>query len=497
MRPTNEKTCTSPQVTSLILSILLAFLTCTASLSAQTPGTFIPTGNMTMPRFRHTATLLLNGKVLITGGGEGVYVDDSDTSAELYDPLTRTFTATGNMTTGRFEYTATLLPDGRVLIAGGYYLVPLATAELYDPATGTFTATGNMVTAHFSHKATLLNNGKVLIAGGASGYSSLYCNCPILAKPELYDPATGTFTVTGDYADKNVDPDFGTFALVNAPATLLSNGKVLIAAAPTAELFDAATGTFSLTGQMATEARYIAGRTANLLTDGKVLLAGGENQDYRYFANADAYDLSTGKFTALGKMTRPREKHTATLLRDGTVLIAGNDVADASTELYDPATGTFAATAGMISPRSFHSATLLMDGTILITGGVTCVYCIGPGLGETASAELYIPSLLVPAQVVTDLRLDRTSVGAGSSYAVNISGSNLTSQTFFDIRFTAPGSNASDVVLNWQSGLAASHDVPAGTAAGSWTINGVRAHEIESDHTGNFIPVTVTITVSP
>jgi len=247
---------------------------------------------------------------------------------------------------------------------------------------------------------------------------------------------------------------------------------------------------------MTTAARYIVGRTANLLTGGNVLLAGGEKELYGYFADAEDYDPSTGKFTAIGKMTRPREAHTATLLRDGTVLFAGNGVADASTELYDPSTGTFAATAGMISPRSFHSATLLMDGTILIAGGVTCVYCKGPGLGDSASAEIYVPSVLVPVQVVTDLEFDRTTVAASTSYSVKVSGSNLTAQTFFDVRFTAPGSNSSDVVLNWQKGVAASHDIAAGIASGSWTINGVRAHEIETDHTGIFFPVSATLTVS-
>jgi hypothetical protein len=104
---------------------------------------------------------------------------------------------------------------------------------------------------------------------------------------------------------------------------------------------------------------------------------------------------------------------------------------------------------------------------------------------------------LVPAQIVAVLRFDPPSVVTGSSYSVNVSGSNLTSQTFFDVRFTAPGSNASHVVLNWQRGVAASHDISVGIDAGSWTINGVRAHEIETDHTGIFFPVSATIRVSP
>ena len=122
---------------------------------------------------------------------------------------------------------------------------------------------------------------------------------------------------------------------------------------------------------------------------------------------------------------------------------------------------------------------------------------IGTNFTNSYSAELYVPSVLVPAQVVTGLRFDQPSVVAGSSCSVNVSGSNLTPQTFFDVRFTSPGSNASDVVLNWQRGLAASHGVSVGTAAGSWTINGVRAHEVETDHTGSFFPVSGAITVSP
>jgi hypothetical protein len=127
-----------------------------------------------------------------------------------------------------------------------------------------------------------------------------------------------------------------------------------------------------------------------------------------------------------------------------------------------------------------------MDGRVLVAGGWL----------TSASAELYVPSALLPAQVVTDFRFDRASVVAGSSYSANVSGSHLTQQTFFDVRFTAPGSNDFAVALNWQRGLSLSHDVPVGLASGSWTINGVRAHEIETDHTGNFFPVTAAITVT-
>jgi hypothetical protein len=128
---------------------------------------------------------------------------------------------------------------------------------------------------------------------------------------------------------------------------------------------------------------------------------------------------------------------------------------------------------------------------------IACGFTGWPGSASLNSftAELYVPSVLVPASVTENFQFDRSVVVTGSSYSVDVSGSNLTQQTFFDVRFTAPGSNGFAVAQNWQRGLSMSHDVPAGISTGSWTINGVRAHQIETDHTGNFFPVSATITV--
>jgi hypothetical protein len=386
------------------------------------------------------------------------------------------------------------------LIAGGGEPGILATAELYDPSTGSFTPTGNMVTRQAFHTATVLNNGKVLITGGIIDSTS---DWPIVARPELYDPATGTFSATGDYADRNTGSMYGTWGLVGVPAVLLPNGTVLVTGEPTAELYDPATGTFSLTDKMTantflggpTDPIYISGRTATLLPDGKIVLVGGENEDLGWFI-AELYDPSARKFTTLGLMTTGRGYgHTATLLRDGTVLIAGGQEPESisSTEVYDPATRLFTRTADMTSPRFLHTATLLMDGRVLMVGSANN----GRTSQSAITAELYNPSTSTPAQLVTGLRFDRTSVPPGSSYSVNVSGTNLTPQTFFDVRFTSPESTDSAVLLNWQRGVDANHEVPVGLVAGSWTINGVRTHEIETDHTGNFFPVSATITVSP
>jgi hypothetical protein len=241
-----------------------------------------------------------------------------------------------------------------------------------------------------------------------------------------------------------------------------------------------------------------------------MLLAGGEIFETGWMTDTELYDPATGTFTASQRMSGLRSGHTATLLRDGTVLIAGGDhtctywnsggadvlrcdAEDIGTEIYNPLTNSFSAGANLVSPRWYHTATMLQDGRVLIAGGDTDMR----GFWPTDTAELYTPFPLIPAQTITALRFDRTNAVRGASYSLNISGSNLTSETFFDIQFVAPGSEAPDVMLNWQRGVATSHSLPTGTASGTWRITGVRAHETETDHTGGFFPVSATITVSP
>ena len=146
---------------------------------------------MAGPRGVHTATLLTNGKVLVAGGQTG---STGLASAELYDPAANTWTAITPMGTDRVQPTATLLTNGQVLVAGGLAAGGIsASAELYDPATGSWTLTGSLATGRYVHTATLLQNGKVLAVGGfgRNGTSSTY-----LASAELYDPATGLWTAT-------------------------------------------------------------------------------------------------------------------------------------------------------------------------------------------------------------------------------------------------------------------------------------------------------------
>jgi hypothetical protein len=339
---------------------------------------FTATGSLATARLYHSATLLPNGKVLVAGGIDSS-LNNIVVSAELYDPASGTWTGTGDMYHGGLAaHTAILLPNGKVLAAGGgLYSISFQTsdhAELYEPASGTWAQTGP-ITQFFDRSTTLLPNGNVLLAGGDIGKDSNG-----VASAELYDPASETSTPTGS---------LGT-ARSHHPATLLPNGKVLVTGGydssgnltTSAELYDPASGTWTATDSL-NAARL--GHTATLLANGKVLVVGGRNSSGG-LASAELYDPASGAWTATGSLTTARVGHTATLLPTGKVLIAGgtNGGALASAELYDPASGAWTATGSLTTARVGHTATLLSNGNVLFAGGVN-------DTGALASAELYGP----------------------------------------------------------------------------------------------------------
>lgn len=332
-------------------TILWGGNTAATPVSANESG-FIGTGSMSQPRAGHTTTLLPNGKVLVIDGGQ-LDIDDllvSIVSAEIFDPSQEKFTPTGSPCIAREFHTATLLPNGKVLVAGGNefsgyptFLAATPTAELYDSAAGTFSATGSMSVARSLHTATLLTDGRVLIVGGSpSGAPAA----------EVYDPVAGAFSATA-----------------NMPATRL-------------------------------------GHTATLLRSGEVLIVGGQNEDAA-LATAELYDPKTNSFTATGSMSIPRTGHAATLLNSGNVLVTGgasskaltvgslvNVIPQMTAELFDPLSGTFAPTASMNTGRIGHTATLLANGSVLIAGGFIDYARGGPasfGYQSTGNAEIYDP----------------------------------------------------------------------------------------------------------
>jgi hypothetical protein len=362
------------------------------------PGKFVATGSMTRGRDGHTATLLLDGRVLMAGG-EGY---DEGRSAEMYDPKTGKFSRTGSMAVGRWVATATLLLDGRVLIFGGWeytdrdHRAESASAELYDPRTGTFARTGSLSAPRHFQTATRLRDGRVLVAGGevAGDYQGS-------DTAELYDPATGKFSPTGSM----------TRARVFHTATLLLDGHVLIAGGngdSSAELYDPVMGTFSETGSMTVVNEY---HVATLLSDGRVLVAGGGEREGITYPSAELYDPTAGTFSPTGSMINQcncsvGSAASAPLLADGRVLVPdlvspGSSEFVASAELYDPATGTFSQAGPMSRFREGFTDTLLADGRVLFAGNEGPHYAMAvPSYSkqeaaaiaaDRSSAELYVP----------------------------------------------------------------------------------------------------------
>lgn len=367
-------------------------VTASATVTVTTSSSgFTPTESLQEARGLHTATLLPNNKVLIAyGSNSSSYTEATGyvglSSVEVYDPGTGKFTEIeGDDGVGIFGHTATLLPNGTVLLAGGFvnsvwdYGGSLSDngAGLYDSNTGQFSDTGSMTANRGDDTATLLASGKVLIAGG----SSMDQTGPGLASAELYDPASGAFSPTGNMTDARF---MHTAALLNNGKVLIAGGAVSNTAAPlaTAELYDPSTGAFTNSGPMTIGREQ---HTATLLADGRVLIAGGEiaagSGNLQATASAEIYDPTTGTFSATGSMATARSFHTATLLPAGTVLVAGGGADNSTAEVFDPTTGTFSITGGMEVGRSGHTATLLSNGSVLVAGG-------GLYLG-LASAELY------------------------------------------------------------------------------------------------------------
>lgn len=349
-------------------------------------GSWWPTSPLPAARTWHTATLLSNGKVLVVGGSDSGLGFTDQATAYLYDPATATWTQTGSMHTPRSQHTATLLPNGKVLVVGGFSQgedAPRETAELYDPTTGSWKQTGSMHTPRAHHTATLLPNGQVLVVGGLTNSRAASVTTTLPYYPtstaELYDPTSGSWTQTGSLQ----------MPLTEHTATLLPNGRVLVVGGVNnprgdplafAELYDPASGFWTSTGFLQ---KPRAQHTATLLKTGKVLVVGGVPYN-SYQTSAELYDSASGSWTFTGSMQAPHNEATATLLSNGQVLVAD---ADSPSELYDPATGSWTLTGSMRVSHSYATATLLPNGHVLVVGG------FGPDLISPiqAFAEFFDP----------------------------------------------------------------------------------------------------------
>ncbi len=344
----------------------------TADLTPSTPRSTvnvekIPAASMQAlhlitARSAHTATALLDGRVLVTGGFAGSEAGLDNT--EFYDPIATSFSSGPDLLQARLAHTATRLNDGRVLIVGGLdngrYL---SSAELYDPTTGSFAETGSLHEGRSGHGAVLLADGRVLIVGGVgAGWT-------FLASAEIYDPVSGAFAPTGSMLT----------ARESHTATLLADGRVLVAGGhsgqrhsleilASAEIYDPTGGSFEAVGSLDT-ARHK--HDAVLLADGRVLILGGadERDEQGQFASAELFAPHTATFAPTADMNLTRYKIQGTSLRlpDGRVAVLGGP---GQLETFDPTTNAFVLSAIDLGPtRLFSAAAPLTDGRLLVMGG--------------------------------------------------------------------------------------------------------------------------------
>ena len=370
------------------------FLAATPAVSSLRVEGFSAASAMIEARSNHTSTLLSNGLVLVAGGIDPA--GSPKATSELYCPDTMPVSAlcpvpgafrlvTSPMPNTAARHTATLLPDGRVLVTGGGN--PFA--ETFDPVTETWTTVAGFgPTVRSDHTATLLPNGKVLVAGGRDGGGTT------LASTMLFDPVTTTFAAGGG---------MGT-ARERHTATLLSSGKVLVAGGrtfsgpnytvlPSAEIYDPVTDTFAPAAAM-TGARFAHSAALLALPDKRVVVAGGSSDTLpapaTSLSTVEIYDETLNVWTALtaaNALQQARRELSMTRLTDGWLLAAGGvDLAATrllTSELFEPGLDKFAVAAPMLAARSGHAATLLPDGRVLTTGGI--------GVGGVAinASELY------------------------------------------------------------------------------------------------------------
>jgi trimeric autotransporter adhesin len=361
-----------------------------STAEAGTSGVWSAAANLITGREEHTATLLQDGTVLVTGGTDGR--DRALASAELYDPKTNRWVSAGTMATTRLDHTATLLPNGKVLVVGGldasFPSSTLASTELYDPNTNSWSAAASMSAGRARHTATELMDGRVLVVGGQSFTlrdGGLFPNQSLGA--EVYDPLTNHWSATAPMLQDRVGQS----------ATLLRDGRVLVAGggdgftpSSSAEIYDPNQDRWSAATSMTTNR---GGHTATLLPSGNVLVTGGVAPDAQTLvtvapSSAEVYDPHANRWSTIASMAAARDEYTATPLSNGRLLFVGG-TGQSRAEVYDPARNVWS-TASATMNRYLHTATRLPDGRILVVGGY--------GLESLDTALLYDPSATAPVQ---------------------------------------------------------------------------------------------------
>ncbi|WP_437290831.1 kelch repeat-containing protein [Sorangium sp. So ce406] len=375
----------------------------TAQVFDPTSDTWRSLGTVSSARVEHTATRLRDGRVLVAGGSAHTQPHDEEpfATAAVFDPAEDTWSPVASMSTARARHSATLLPDGRVLVAGGHAAgETLAAAEVFDPASGTWTSVPSMSAARHAHTATLLPGGRVLVAGGRAPGE-------VLAAAEMFDPASGTWTSVPSMSMST--------ARHGHSATSLPDGRVLVIGGgdlerelASAEVFDPASGTWASVASMST-ARYL--HTAESMADNRVLVAGGYAYEDGVLDRAEVYDPASGAWLPVDPMVTARHGHTSTSLPDGRVLVAGGGGHQAvldSVEVFDPASSVWRSVEPPTAARAGHTATPLPDGRVLVAGGLVSGLDVERAL---ASAEVFDPAFGAwsPLDSMSAVRLGHTA----------------------------------------------------------------------------------------
>ncbi len=348
---------------------------------------WVTTASMSRERYAATATVLADGRVLVAGGLHAMAAPIN--GCELYDPATDSWAATASLGIARGSHTATVIAAGDVLVVGGDAGdVPASSStESYDAATGAWSVRASLKKTRNRHAAGLLSNGRVLVVGGH----------PFDAAPiaELYDPVANAWS-------EPAPPPFAATGPTDAALVVLGDGRVLVTggtyfdgaqlAAQTATyLYDPAADTWQ-SGPSLAGAR--ASHSAHLLANGKVLVVGGYHASLGgATATAELFDPNTNLWSSSGALAAPRGHHAHAVLKDGRLLVAGglgNAGELASAELYQPSLGTWTTTSAFTLARARHQAALLSNGMVLALGGTA-------NGGHLASAERYT-LLALPGQ---------------------------------------------------------------------------------------------------
>lgn len=337
--------------------------------TAGTTNKWTRAGRLRQGRIGPSAVRLKGGKVLAVGGSSsGGPNDRPRKTAELYDPSTRTWKATGSMDLSRTDFTTTLLRDGRVLVTGGYGERGLrASTRVYDPATGHWSRGKRMLRPRASHTATLLRSGKVLVTGGWTSERRTTSRTA-----ELYNPKTNRWSRT---ASMRVGRG-------SASAVRLLGGQVLVAGGTgdifggglrSSELYNPRTGRWRAAGNLRTVRtdEYWCCRDTVRLANGKVLLAGGFSG--RRGRGAELFDPATGTWKVTGRLRVARDDGFALVrLRDSKVLALGgsDDFGPLKyAEVYDARTGRWTRVNDLRHDRYAPLAVLLTNGQVLVAGG--------------------------------------------------------------------------------------------------------------------------------